>query len=348
MGGKGRCVPRIIRCMAKKIRWGVLGAANIAVKKVVPGMQGSELCEVAAIASRDAKKAEDAAKALGIAKAYGSYEELLADPEIDAIYNPLPNHLHVPWTAKAAEAGKHVLCEKPISLTVEEAETLLAVRERTGVKIGEAFMVLCHPQWMRVRELLRAGRVGELRVVQGFFSYYNVDPANVRNKVEIGGGGLMDIGCYMVLAGRFGFEQEPERVVASIDRDPVTKIDRLTSAMMEFAGGQATFTCSTQLVPFQRLEFLGTKGRIELEVPVNAAPEREARLNIDSGEDLYGGGLTTKTFPLCDQYGLEGDAFSRAILENAPVPMPLEEAIRNMAVVEAIFRSGRSGMWERV
>ena len=334
--------------MAKKIRWGVLGAANIAVKKVIPGMQGSELCEIAAIASRDLSKAQEAAKALGIAKAYGSYEELLADPEIDAVYNPLPNHLHVPWTARAAEAGKHVLCEKPIGITAAEAETLIAVRERTGVKIAEAFMVLCHPQWVRLRELLRDGRIGELRVVQGVFSYHNVDPANVRNQAEIGGGGLLDIGCYMVLAGRYGFEQEPERVVSSIDRDPVMKTDRLTSAMMEFAGGQAVFTCSTQLVPFQRLEFLGTKGRIELEVPVNAAPEREARLNVDTGADLYGGGMTTETFPLCDQYGLEGDAFSRAILENTEVPVPLEAAVKNMAVIDAIFRSGRSGMWERV
>ena len=331
-----------------KIRWGVLGAANIAVKKVIPGMQQSELCDIAAIASRDLGKAQEAAKSLGIATAYGSYEELLADPEIDAIYNPLPNHLHVPWTAKAAEAGKHVLCEKPIGMTAAEAETLIAVRERTGVKIGEAFMVVCHPQWIRLRELLREDRIGELRVVQGIFSYYNVDPANVRNQAEIGGGALMDIGCYMVLAGRYGFEQEPERVVGSIDRDPATKIDRLTSAMMEFAGGQAVFTCSTQLVPFQRLEFLGTKGRIELEVPVNAAPEREARLNVDTGADLYGGGVTTETFPLCDQYGLEGDAFSRAIIEDTEVPMSLEAAVKNMAVIDAIFRSGRSGQWEQV
>ena len=334
--------------MAKKIRWGVLGAANIAVKKVIPGMQQSELCEIAAIASRDLSKAQAAAKALGVAKAYGSYEELLADPEIDAIYNPLPNHLHVPWTAKAAEAGKHVLCEKPIGMTAAEAETLIAVRERTGVKISEAFMVLCHPQWIRVRELLREGRIGELRVVQGFFSYYNVDPANVRNQADIGGGGLLDIGCYMTLAGRYGFEQEPERVVASIDRDPVMQTDRLTSGMMEFVGGQALFTCSTQLAAFQRLEFVGTKGRIELEVPVNAAPERMARLNIDTGVDLYGGGMTTETFPLCDQYGLEGDAFSRAILENTEVPVPLEAAVKNMAVIDAIFRSGRSGHWERI
>ena len=334
--------------MAGKIRWGVLSTANIAVTKVIPGMQRSALCEIAAIASRDKGKAQRVARALGIDKTYGSYEELLADPEIDAIYIPLPNHLHVPWTAKAAEAGKHVLCEKPIGMTADEARTLIAVRERTGVKIAEAFMVLCHPQWIRLRELLRAGRIGQLRLVQGLFSYHNVDPENIRNQIDIGGGALMDIGCYMVLAGRYGFEQEPERVVASIDRDPGMKTDRLTSAIMEFAGGQAVFTSSTQLVPFQRLEFLGTKGRIELEVPVNAVPEREARLNVDTGVDLYGGGMTRQTFALCDQYGLQGDAFSRAILEDTEVPMPLEAAIQNMHAIDAIFRSGRSGMWERV
>jgi predicted dehydrogenase len=337
----------------EKVRWGVLSTANIGVKKVIPGMQKGALCEIAAIASRDASKARDAAKALGIAKAYGSYEELLADPEIDAIYNPLPNNMHVPWTAKAAEAGKHVLCEKPISMTVEEAETLLSVRARTGVKIGEAFMVVCHPQWVRLRELLCEGRIGELRAVQGFYSYYNVSPTNIRNKVDAGGGALMDIGCYMVLAARYAFEQEPQRVVASIDRDPAMKTDRLTSAILEFGGakgpaGQAVFTCSTQLAPFQRLEFLGTKGRIELEIPVNAPPDRETRLHIDTGADLFGGGIATETFPICDQYTLQGDAFSSAILENTEVPMPLEAAIRNMAVIEAIFRSGRSGQWEQV
>jgi predicted dehydrogenase len=334
--------------MAKKIRWGVLSTANIGVKKVIPGMQKGALCEIAAIASRDASTARDAAKALGIAKAYGSYEDLLVDPEIDAIYNPLPNNMHVLWTARAAEAGKHVLCEKPISMTVEEAETLLSVRARTGVKIGEAFMVVCHPQWLRLRELLREGRIGELRAVQGFFSYYNVSPTNIRNKVDNGGGALMDIGCYMVLAARFAFEQEPQRVVGSIERDPAMKTDRLTSAILEFPTGQAVFTCSTQLAPFQRLEFVGTKGRIELEIPVNAPPDRETRLRIDTGADLFGGGVTTETFPVCDQYTLQGDAFSRAILENTEVPMPLEPAIRNMAAIEAIFRSGRSGQWEQV
>ncbi|HEY4379279.1 MAG TPA: Gfo/Idh/MocA family oxidoreductase [Acidobacteriaceae bacterium] len=329
------------------IRWGVLSTAAIGVKKVIPGMQQGKYSTIAAIASRDLAKAREAASALGIPTAYGSYEELLADPNIDAIYNPLPNNMHVPWTIKAAEAGKHVLCEKPISMTVAQAESLLAVRARTGVKIGEAFMVRSHPQWLRLRALLDEGRIGDLRSMFGFFSYYNVNPANIRNIVDAGGGALMDIGCYLIQAARFAFGVQPTRVVSSIDRDPQMGTDRLTSAILDFPSGQAVFTCSTQLVPYQRFQFLGSKGRIELEIPVNTAPDRPTRLFIDSGADLFGGGITTETFPACDQYTLQGDAFSRAILDGTEVPVPLEDAIGNMAVIEAIFRSASSSQWER-
>jgi len=332
--------------MSKKIRWGVLSTAAIGLKKVIPAMQQGQYTAMVAIASRNLARSREAAAVLDIPTAYGSYEELLADPGVDAIYNSLPNHLHVPWTIKAAEAGKHVLCEKPISLTVAEAQTLLAVRARTGVKIGEAFMVRLHPQWLRLRELLDQGRIGQLRSVFGFFSYFNVNPANIRNRIDVGGGALMDIGCYLIQASRFAFTQEPTRVVASIDRDPQMHTDRLTSAILEFPGGQSIFTCSTQLVPYQRLHFLGSKGRIELEIPVNAPNDRPTRLFIDSGSDLFGGGIATETFPACDQYTLQGDAFSRAILDDTQVPVPIEDAIRNMAVIEAVFRSGNSGQWE--
>jgi predicted dehydrogenase len=333
--------------MSKKIRWGVLSTAAIGLKKVIPAMQQGQFTSIVAIASRNLAKSREAAAALDISTAYGSYEELLADPGVDAIYNSLPNHLHVPWTIKAAEAGKHVLCEKPISLTVAEAQTLLAVRARTGVKIGEAFMVRLHPQWLRLRELLDQGRIGPLRSVFGFFSYFNINPANIRNRIDAGGGALMDIGCYLIQASRFAFAQEPVRVVASIDRDPQMHTDRLTSAILEFpGGGQSVFTCSTQLVPYQRIHFLGAKGRIELEVPVNAPNDRPTRLFVDSGSDLFGGGVTTETFPACDQYTLQGDAFSKAILDDTEVPVPIEDAIKNMAVIEAIFRSGNSGHWE--
>jgi len=331
---------------ANKLRWGVLSTAAIGVKKVIPAMQKGRFTTVDAIASRDVAKARQAAASLGIARAYGSYEELLADPDIDAVYNPLPNQMHVPWTIKAAEAGKHVLCEKPLSLTVAEAETLLAVRSRTGVKIGEAFMIRSAPQWLRLRELLAEGRIGELRSVMGCFSYFNIDSANIRNQVECGGGALMDIGCYLIHASRFGFAQEPTRVVALIDRDPVMQTDRLTSAILDFPGGQSIFTCSTQLVPYQRIHFLGTRGRIEIEIPFNAPVDRPTRLFVDDGSDLSGSGIATETFPVCDQYTLQGNAFSKAVLEGGEVPVPVEDAIRNMAVIEAIFNSAESGQWE--
>jgi predicted dehydrogenase len=330
-----------------KVQWGVLGAASIAVRKVIPGMQAGEWSEVAAIASRDRKKAEEAGGKLGIAKAYGSYEELLADHEIEAIYNPLPNHLHVPWSIKAAEAGKHVLCEKPLSLTVAEARALLAVRDRTGVKMGEAFMVKTHPQWLRTRELIRAGVIGELRGVVGVFSYYNRNAANVRHVLEWGGGGLMDIGCYPITTSRFIFGEEPTRVVGLIERDPEFKTDRLASVILDFPSGQATFTCSTQMVPYQRMEFLGTKGRIEIEVPFNAPADRPTRIFIDDGRDVFGGGVNPENFPRCDQYTLQGDAFSRAVRGEGEVPSSIEDAILNMAVIEAVFRSGESGKWEK-
>jgi predicted dehydrogenase len=270
----------------------------------------------------------------------------LADPEIEAIYNPLPNQLHVPWSIKAAEAGKHVLCEKPLSLTVAEAKTLLAVRDRTGVKIGEAFMVRTHPQWLRTRELIGSGRIGALRSVVGFFSYFNRDAANIRNIPHYGGGGMMDIGCYPITTSRFIFDEEPSRVLGLVERDPEMKIDRLASAILDFPSGQSTFTCSTQLVPYQRMQFLGTKGRIEIEIPFNAPVDRPGRIFIDDGRDLFGGGVVTESFPVCDQYTIQADAFSRAVREGTEVPVSLEDAVKNMAVIEAVLRSAESSRWE--
>ena len=331
---------------ANKIRWGVIGAAGIALRKVIPAMQRSPLTPVTAIASRDKAKAEAAAKDLGIAKAYGSYEELLADPDIDAIYNPLPNHLHVPWSIKAAEAGKHVLCEKPLSLSVAEAKELIAVRDRTKVKIGEAFMVHTHPQWLLARDIARSGRIGELRAATGFFSYFNNDPANIRSIPEWGGGGLMDIGCYPIHTTRFVFGEEPRRAIGMTEADPTLGVDRLTSAILDYPSGQAIFTCSTQLVPYQRSQFFGTKGRIEIEIPFNAPPDRPSRLIVDDGRDIFGTGITVHSLAVCDQYTIQGEEFSRAILEDKDPPVTLEDAVKNMAVIEAIFRSVKSGKWE--
>jgi predicted dehydrogenase len=323
-----------------------LSTAKIGTQKVLPAMQKGDWSELSAIASRDLGKAEAAARTLGIAKAYGSYEELLADPQIEAVYNPLPNQLHVPWSIKAAEAGKHVLCEKPISLTVAEAKSLLEVQQRTGVTIGEAFMVRTHPQWLRTRELIASGRIGSLRSISGFFSYFNTDPKNIRNMAHCGGGGLMDIGCYPINTSRFLFGEEPTRVSAVLEKDSTFQVDRLTSAVLEFPSGHAIFTCSTQLVPYQRMQVLGTKGRIEIEVPFNAPNDRPCRIFVDDGRDLVGGGITVETFPTCDQYTIQGDAFSLAIREESAPPVPLTDAIKNMAVIEAVFRSAESGRWE--
>ena len=331
--------------MSAKLRWGVLSTANIGLKKVIPAMQQGENTTVIAIASRHLAKARQAAAALNIPNAYGSYEELLADPNIDAIYNPLPNQFHVPWTIKAAEAGKHVLCEKPIGLSVAEAKTLIEVRARTGVKIGEAFMIRSSHQWLRLRELLDAGRIGQLRSITGVFSYNNVDPNNIRNKVESGGGAIYDIGCYLIHASRYAFRQQPQRVVACIDRDPQFKTDRLSSAILEFEEGHSIFTCSTQLIPYQRIHFLGTQGRIELEIPFNAPPDRPTRLFIDSTGDLTGSGISTEIFPVADQYTMQGDAFAKAVREGTEVPVTIEDAIGNMSVIEAVFESARTGQW---
>jgi predicted dehydrogenase len=329
----------------RKIRWGVLGVAKIAVDKVIPAMQRGRSSAVTAIASRDRAKADGAAAKLGIPKAYGSYEELLDDPEIDAVYNPLPNHLHLPWTTRAAERGKHVLCEKPIALNADEARQLITVRDRTGVLIQEAFMVRAHPQWLKALSLVADGRIGEVRSMMGAFSYYNDNPQNIRNIRAFGGGALMDIGCYLINTSRFIFGREPVRVMGLLDRDPSLETDRLTSIVLDYGGAHAIGTCSTQMVPYQRIHVMGTRGRIEIEIPFNAPPDRACRLSVDTG-DLLGAGIQRIDVDACDQYTLQGDLFSNAVLNGTEAPVPLEDAVRNMACIDAVVRSGESGRWE--
>ena len=338
----------MVAATAGKVRWGVLGAANIAVRKVIPAMQRGERSEVIAIASRDAAKSRAAADQLGIARAYGSYEELLADPNVEAVYNPLPNHLHVPWTIRAAEAGKHVLCEKPIALSAKEAREVLAVRDRTGVMIGEAFMVRSHPQWIAVRDLVASGRIGQLKVVAGHFSYYRRDPSDVRSNPAWGGGGLMDVGCYPITMSRWLFGEEPERVIGIIDRDPELGVDRIASALLRFPSGQATFTCGMQLVPYQRMQIHGTAGRIEVQIPFNAPPDRAMRIFVDDGREFADASAVAMDFPPVDQYTLQGDRFSAAVRGEGAVPVSVEDAIANMAVIDAIVRSEGGGGWEKV
>ena len=332
--------------MTRKLRWGVLGAARIAVNKVVPAMQRGRFSQVVALASRDAAKGERAARALGIARVHDSYEALLADPDVEAVYNPLPNHLHVPWTVRALEAGKHVLCEKHLGLDVAQVQEVMRARDRTGLRVQEAFMVRTHPQWLGVRELIRSGRIGTLRAVASFYSYFNDDPGNVRNVPEFGGGGLYDIGCYPITVARFLFESEPRRVAGCLERDPRFGTDRLTSGVLEFAGGQSIFTCSTQAAPYQRVQAIGTGGRIEVEIPFNAPPDRPCRVFVDDGRDVFGAGIETVSFEVCDQYTVQGDLFSQAVLEGTPQPVPLEDALGNARVIAALFRAGESGGWE--
>src|SRR5687768_3255643 len=334
--------------MADKVRWGILSTANIALAKVIPAMQRSPWCEITAIASREPSRAKEAAQELRIPSAYGSYEELLADENVEAVYNPLPNNLHVPWTIKAAQAGKHVLCEKPIALSAKEARTVIDVRNRTGVRIQEAFMVRTHPQWIETRRLIKSGRIGALRSITCFFSYFNPDPANIRNQLELGGGALMDIGCYPITMSRFMFEAEPRRVMALIERDPVFRTDSLTTAVLGFPQGHATFTCSTRLAPYQRMIFLGTEGRIEVLIPFNAPNDRPTEILVDNGNDLTGANAEIIEIPVCDQYEIQGSLFSQAIRENRDQPIPLEDAISNMTVIDAIFRSAQTGQWEKI
>ena len=331
-----------------KLRWGVLGAAKIAVEKVIPAMQGGANTEVVAIASRDGEKARAVATRLGIPKAHESYEALIADPEVDAIYNPLPNHLHLPWTKAAAEAGKHVLCEKPIGLNGAEARELIAIRDRTGVTIQEAFMVSTHPQWRGVVDLCRSGAIGDVRGYSGVFSYYSDDASNIRNVAEWGGGGLMDIGCYLIITSRMAFGAEPRRVMGTLERDPVSGVDILTSMILDYPQGQAVGLCSTRVVPYQRVQILGTHKRLEVEIPFNAPNDRPCRVWMDDGGDLSGGHVETLSFDTCDQYRIQGDELSKAILTRTPQPYPLEMSVRNMDIIDAVFRSAASGRWAPV
>ncbi len=331
----------------KRVRWGILGAARIALNRVIPAMQLGELSEIVGIASRDRGRAEEVARQFGIPKAYGSYDEMLEDREIEAVYNPLPNHLHVPLSILAAQAGKHVLCEKPVGLDAADALKLLAARDRYGVEIGEAFMVQVHPQWRRTVELVRGGSIGKLRFAMGSFGYYNDDRTNVRNIREYGGGGLMDIGCYPIKTSRMVFGEEPVRVAATLVRDPDTGVDTLASAILEYRSGHAIFNCGTQVVAHQNMQFFGTSGRIEIEVPFNPLSGGASRIRVDDGRDPFGSGVTVEEFPPCDQYTLQGDAFSRAIRTGTTAPVPLEDSVKNMAVIDAVFRAAESGGWER-
>lgn len=327
----------------RKIRWGVLSTSKFAREKVIPSVQKGKHTEVVAIASRSLPSAEQTAKALGIPKAHGSYEALLADPDVDVIYNPLPNNLHVTWSVKAIEAGKHVLCEKPMALSAEEARTLLEASQKfPQQKIMEGFMYRHHPQWQHARALVRDGKIGSLKTIQCCFSYYNADPGNIRNKPDVGGGSMYDIGCYCVSQARFIFEREPVRVMGIVEVDAQLKTDTLSSGMLDFQTGTATFTCSTQLMPYQRVNILGTEGRIEIEIPFNAPLDSATKMWLHQKEN-------TEEFSFAgNQYTIQGDLFAKAILDDTTVPTPLHDGVANMRVIDAFFLSAKKGTWQEV
>ena len=325
----------------KKLNWGILSTAKIGIEKVIPAMQQGKLSEIVAIASRTHESAREAAKNLKIPKAYGSYQDLLDDTSIEAVYIPLPNHMHVPWTIKALAANKHVLCEKPIALTATEAKELLKETEKfPHLKVMEAFMYRHHPQWIQALELINGGGIGMVKTVHSFFSYYNDDPENIRNMVDIGGGGLMDIGCYCISLARLIFDEEPQRVFGKIEYDPGFETDRICSGILDFVQGTSTFTCSTQLVPYQRVNVFGTKGRIEIEIPFNAPPDKPCKMLFQNNEIIE-----EIEIKICDQYTIQGDLFSLAVLKNEKVPTPIEDAVENMKVLEAVIQSAEKEEW---
>lgn len=314
------------------------------MEKVIPGIRKAERCQLAAIASRGADRARAVADTLAIPKALGSYEALLSDGDIDAVYIPLPNHLHAEWTIAAARAGKHVLCEKPLALSAADAQNMVDVCASEGVRLMEAFMYRLHPSWVAVRELVASGRIGRLRTVQSCFSYFNDDPKNIRNVLEYGGGALLDIGCYSVNLSRMLFEGEPARVAASVTRDPATGVDVLTTAILEFEGGVATFTCSTRVEPDQRVHVYGTEGRISIGIPFNIPPDLPTEVFVTAGGDPPVHPHTeVMTFEPADQYAIEAERFARAVLDGEPTPIPPEDAVANMRVIERVFQAGEAG-----
>jgi predicted dehydrogenase len=327
----------------EELRWGIISTADIGRRKVVPAIQRARRTRVVAVASRDVERAREYASELSIPTVYGTYEELLADPNVDAVYIPLPNHMHAEWAMTAARAGKHVLCEKPLAMNASEAARMAAVADQEGVLLAEAFMYRLHPSWRKVREIVASGRIGRLAAVQSWFGYYNDDPTNIRNVYEVGGGALYDIGCYCVNLSRLLFDGEPHRVLGSVIRDPESGVDVLTSGILEFDTGVATFMASTRTETDQRVHIYGSEGRISIGIPFNIPPDRETNIFVTSGGNPPVAPATeTLTIAAADPYTVQAEEFAAAVLDATPFPFPASDAIANMRVIDLLFESAAS------
>ena len=322
---------------SKKVKWGILSTATIAMEQVIPAMLGCAHCDIIAIASRSEEKAQEGASKFKIPNFYGSYQQLLDDKEIEAVYIPLPNHMHVPWAIKTLEAGKHVLLEKPAALSSIEAQTLLdESKKHPQLKIMEAFMYRFHPQWVKLKELIADGSIGELKTIQSSFSFFEDDPNSIVNNKEMGGGSLMDIGCYPISLSRFLFDAEPKSVSANIEYDPVFKTDILASGIMEFEKGSSSFFSATQVADNQNVKIFGTKAFIEMEIPFNPPTDIKSKIiiNRDGAKEII-------EFDICNQYTIQADLFSLAIIKDKPVPTPLQDAVNNMKIIEKLIESDK-------
>ena len=328
----------------KKLRMGVLGCSRHYALRVALSLRSSLLIEPYAVASRDAAKAKKFAQTWGFSLSYGSYEDLLSDSNVDFVYIPLPNHLHFEYIKKAADAGKPILCEKPLCLNAKEAAEAAEYCEKRKIPLMEAFMYRFHPQWVRTAEIVKSGELGTVLATSGVFSYTNMDGENIRNKADCGGGALLDIGCYTVSSSRLLMGGEPKRVAASLIRDPVFKTDILSSAILDYGDGRtAAFTVSTQMFPHQRITAYGTSGTLSVEVPFNMFVDIPGVLTIAT--NIAKREVKTE---IADQYLLMYDAFARAIIEKTDVPIPISDAVANMAVLDAVFAAAVSGNWEKV
>lgn len=327
----------------KPVAFGVLGVSTHYTLRLSDPMSRTPLFGRAAIASRSAARAADAARQLGFATSYGSYEALLADPKIEAVYIPLPNHMHLEWIRKSADAGKHVLCEKPLGLSADEAAEARDYCAQKGVLLMEAFMYRFHPQWQRARELVAIGEIGAIHTIHATFSYRNDDPDNIRNQLTAGGGAILDIGCYAVSSARFLMGTEPARVISLVSRHAEFGTDSLTSAILDFGSARALFTVGTATSPHQEVLALGSGGSLRVRLPFNAYPDVPLTVDVTTGV----GTRAIETGP-ADQYQLMVESFCNAIRNGTPVPTSPDDAVANLRVLDALFASERSGGWETV